>query len=359
MASLFLQNVIAIIWDFDETLIKGHMQKPIFDRYSVDGTKFWREVNALPATYQKQGIMVSKDTLYLNHILTYVRRGHFAGLNNAALKQMGQELKFFPGLPDFFPAIKATIQEREEFKGHQILVEHYIVSTGLRQMIMGSLIAPHVTDIWGCEFIEEPAGPGYLPGLRSMELVPAQGRRRKKTENGQEAIIQQVGYAIDNTTKTRAIFEINKGTNTDPKIDVNATIREEDRRVPFQNMIYIADGPSDIPVFSVLNRFGGKTYAVYPAGSQDHFAQVYDLERNRRVQGFGEADYRPNSQTYMWIRHSAEEIARRIVRDRAQALRDRVSGPPGHITELLVKADLAEQLSTAEIPMSADATEGE
>ena len=68
---------------------------------------------------------------------------------------------------------------------------------------------------------------------------------------------------IDNTTKTRAIFEINKGTNKNPGIDVNAKVVPEDRRIPLQNMIYIADGPSDVPSFSVVKKGGGKTYAVY------------------------------------------------------------------------------------------------
>ena len=78
---------------------------------------------------------------------------------------------------------------------------------------------------------------------------------------------------IDNTTKTRALFEINKGTNKNPAMDVNAKIAPEDRRIPFQNMIYIADGPSDIPSFSVVKGHGGKAYGVYNPDRPDEFAQ--------------------------------------------------------------------------------------
>ena len=75
---------------------------------------------------------------------------------------------------------------------------------------------------------------------------------------------------IDNTSKTRAIFEINKG----PGIDVNARVAEEERRVPIRNMIYIADGPSDVPVFSVVTQLGGRTLGVYQKGAKSNFEGV-------------------------------------------------------------------------------------
>lgn len=338
-APLFLQNVIVVIWDFDETMIPGYMQRPIFKRFGVTEKRFWKEVDGLPEHYAKKGIKTSRDTLYLNHMLTYVQNGYFDGLNNHLLKELGGDLEFFPGLPDFLPTLRAAIEDDADFKPHGIRLEHYIVSTGLRQMVLGSAVADHVDGVWGCEFIEQPANPGYLPAQQEMTLVAGtKPEARKKARSGKAPVappvISQLGYVLDNTTKTRAVFEINKGTNKDSSIDVNASIRPEDRRVPFQNMIYVADGPSDIPVFSILNQYDGRTYAVYASGSEKHFAKVYDLQRQDRVQGFGEADYRSGSHSYMWITHSAREIARRIVEDRKVALRDRVSAPPGHIAEL-------------------------
>jgi hypothetical protein len=193
------------------------------------------------------------------------------------------------------------------------------VSIGLRQMIMGSAIARHVDGVWGCEFVETLPVPGYLTAAQ-QRLFP-----------DPHSIID-IGYVLDNTSKTRAIFEINKGANKDGRIDVNATIAVEDRRVPFQNMLYIADGPSDIPVFSLINQQGGRTFAVYPpAATRDEFSQVNALQEQGRVQMTGPADYTEGSHTSRWIRNVVEQIADRIVYDRARAVGDRVTPPPRHL----------------------------
>ena len=316
---LFLQNIIACIWDFDKTLSPGYMQAPIFELYRVDAKKFWKEVEELPNFYRKDGLdLISTDTLYLNHILTYTRQGTFKGLNNATLRRLGGKIELYEGLPDFFDKIKHFVATNPEYVQHEIQVEHYIVSTGLRQMILGSKIAPHVDGVWGCEFIEDAPPPGYL----------AAG---KKTASEDPKTISQIAYALDNTTKTRAVFEINKGSNKIPDIEVNAMIPDEDRRVPFQNMIYIADGPSDIPVFSLINRFGGRTFAVYRPGSSGEFSQVNNLQKQNRVQSFGEANYTEDSQTSMWIKNAITEISTQIVKNRARALGDKIGKPPRHL----------------------------
>ena len=139
---------------------------------------------------------------------------------------------------------------------------------------------------------------------------------------------------IDNTSKSRAIFEINKGTNKLADIGVNDTIAQEDRRVPFQNMIYIADGPSDVPSFSILNQYGGKTFAVYKPGSKPEFKQVASLQELNRVQGIGEANYTDGSLTSMWVLNAIEEIANRIVVGREILLREKVGRSPRHIVDL-------------------------
>jgi len=316
---LFLQNIIACIWDFDKTLSPGYMQAPIFELYNVDPKKFWKEVDELPAYYKKDGLdLISTDTLYLNHILTYTRQGTFRGLNNARLRKLGGKIELYEGLPDFFDQIKHFAATNPEYGQHEIQVEHYIVSTGLRQMILGSKIAPFVDGVWGCEFVENAPPPGYLDaGVKRTLQDP-------KT-------ISQIAYALDNTTKTRAVFEINKGSNKIPDIDVNAMIPDEDRRVPFQNMIYIADGPSDIPVFSLINRFGGRTFAVYQPGSKEEFAQVNNLQKQKRVHSFGEANYTEGSQTSMWIKNAIVEISDQIVKNRERALGDKIGKPPKHL----------------------------
>jgi hypothetical protein len=317
---LFPQNVIAMIWDFDKTLIAGNMQSPLFRHFDIDEAEFWAEVDGLEEFYRSHGSqLIQKDHLYLNHIITYVREGRMPGLGNDLLRKLGAEIDFYTGMPDFLELARKTIESHPRFAEHQIRVEHYVVSTGLRQMILGSAIAPQVDFVWACEFTELVAPPGY--GAEQDRLFSPEGE------------IRQLIYTIDNTSKTRAIFEINKGTNKNPSIDVNSKIAREDRRVPFQNMIYVADGPSDVPVFSVVEANGGRTYAVYRPGSQREFSQAARLLEQGRVDAFGEADYSDGSHTAMWLMHAADEIARRIVTDREDALNERMGLPPSHVSD--------------------------
>ena len=316
---LFYQNIIAMIWDFDKTLIPHYMQKPLFEKYRVKEEAFWKEVNALSDYYGAHGLEVMPDSSYLGHILTYVRRGIFKNLSNRELFELGGEIEFYPGLPEFFDVVKKEIENDPVFSAFNIQVEHYVVSTGLRQMILGSKIAPYVKSVWGCEFAEEVAPPGFLK------------TKQDKLPLYEDGVISHICYALDNTTKTRAIFEINKGSNIFKNISVNASIEHKDRRVPFENMVYVADGPSDVPVFSVLNQLGGRTYGVYEKGNAGQFDQVKNLLADQRVQAFGEADYRADTQTSMWVLSSAREIASKMVDARKKAMDDRVGNPPAHI----------------------------
>jgi len=319
VAELVTKTHIAVIWDFDKTLIPGYMQEPLFRHFNVDGRKFWREVNSLPKYLRREGNeMVAEDSIYLNHILSYVRAGVFKGLNNKLLRKLGSELEFYPGLPEFFLAVKEFVANDPVYRKYDIKVEHYIVSTGLRQMILGSKIAEYVDGIWACEFVEMRLPPGYL-----QEGVPALRE--------EEIVLQDIGYVIDNTTKTRAIFEINKGVNKLEGIDVNSYIPRSERRIPFQNMIYIADGPSDVPVFSLINQNGGRTYGVYGKGAREEFAQVNKLMQQRRIHAFGEANYEPDTQTYMWIMNAVKEIADTIVRNTEFVLSSRAGESPRHL----------------------------
>lgn len=317
---IFPHNVIAVIWDFDKTLIPGYMQKPLFDHFGIDPASFWAESDGLAEFYQSRGAgMTSGETLYLNHLLTYARQGLMPGLDNKLLKELGAEITFYAGMPEFLGFLQKHIEGYPDFADHGITVEHYIVSSGLRQMILGSAVAPFVNGVWACEFAEEIAQPGYLESGQMF--------------SGEDTLIREIIYTIDNTSKTRAIFEINKGSNRYPHIDVNAKMERSDRRVPFQNMIYVADGPSDVPVFSVVDQNGGRAYAVYRPGSTGEFEQVNRLLEQNRVHAYGPADYTESSQTAMWLTHSVEKIANRIVRDRSVAVAASVGTPPGHLSE--------------------------
>jgi hypothetical protein len=149
-------------------------------------------------------------------------------------------------------------------------------------------------------------------------------------EVAQTGVLSQVGYVIDNTTKTRAIFEINKGVNKDPALDVNTKIAEDERRVPIRNMIYVADGPSDVPCFSVVNLFGGKTFGVYTPDSEQHFDNVASLQDQGRVNSIGEADYRPGTAADRWLLRALRSIADEVCETRERTLAH-YPGAPGHV----------------------------
>ena len=317
---IFPQNVIAVIWDFDKTLIPGYMQAPLFAHYDIDPVSFWEEADGLVEYYRTRGAgMVNPDTLYLNHILTYVREGRMPGLTNDLLQSLGGEIEFYQGMPEFLGLFKKEIESHPNYADHGITVEHYVVSSGLRKMILGSRAASFFEEVWACEFAEEIAPPGYL---ESGKLFAQDDRA-----------LREIVYTIDNTTKTRAVFEINKGTHKHPGINVNSKIAREDRRVPFQNMIYVADGPSDVPVFSVVEQNGGKTYAVYKPASAAEFGQVNRLLEQGRIDAYGPADYTEGSQTAMWLTNAAESIADRIVRDRSRTRADSLGAPPSHVSD--------------------------
>lgn len=181
-------------------------------------------------------------------------------------------------------------------------MEHYIVSTGFAEVIRGSELMPYVDGVWGCELLDAP------------------------DENG-NMLISEVLYTIDNTSKTRAIFEINKGTD----IDVNSKIPEEHRRVRFENMIYIADGPSDIPAFSVVKKNGGATFAIYPKGDKKAMKQVEQMREDGRVDMYAEADYSEGTTAHMWITNRIQKMADRIRDTEKAKIMSSASGVPKHL----------------------------
>ena len=308
----YLQNVIAIIWDFDKTLSPVYMQEPLFRAYDIDSNEFWTEVRALPEYYLKAGIHVNEETCYLGHILSYVQNGPMAGLTNARLTDLGAEIPLFQGLPEFFDRIAAAVDDNQ-YREAEVSVEHYVVSTGLDAMIRGTAIAPKVDDIWASVFIEDPAKPG-----QDFSATPT------------GAEISQIAGFLDNTTKTRAIFEINKGVNKTDKISVNDSIDHDKRRVPFENMIYVADGPSDIPSFSVVKGNGGRAFAVYDPDVETSYEKAANLHDQQRVDHYGAADYRDDTETFRWFKREVTRMADEISRKREQRITSSVSSAPKH-----------------------------
>lgn len=301
-----MSNIIAIIWDFDKTLISEYMQVPIFKEFGVDAKDFWNEVDNFTQTIKDSKVRINQDTSYLNFLIKYAKQGKFKGLNNDKLFEYGKELNFYKGVPEIFEATKNVVESETKYKEYDIKVEHYIVSTGTAQTIRGSLVSNYVKDIWGCELLDEEDSDG-------------------------NKIISEVIYALDNTSKTKALFEINKGVGERDGVDVNSKIPEEYRRVKFENMIYIADGPSDIPAFSVVNKGNGATFAIYPKGDMKAFQQVEQMRKDGRINMYAEADYSENTTAYMWICNKVKEYAERICSSEKAKLENNTSAAPSHI----------------------------
>ncbi len=301
-----MANIIAVIWDCDKTLIDGYMQDPIFKAYGVDAKAFWDRVDAIPAELEKTGIRVNADTYYLNCFIKCAHDGTFPGLNNEKLRAFGQQQRFYPGVPDIFRQTKEIVAANKAYQEYGIQVEHYIVSTGFAEIIRGSELMPYVDGVWGCELLDAPDAEG-------------------------NPVLSEIVYTIDNTTKTRAIYEINKGIGKLEGINVNTSIPKEMRRVQFENMIYIADGPSDIPAFSLMNQNGGSTFAIYPKGDMEAMRQVDRMRADGRVEMYAEADYSVNTTACMWIANKIRNLADRICGREKERILASASAAPRYI----------------------------
>lgn len=280
---MVLQNVIAMMYDCDMTLTPVYMQDVLFEYFKVDGNEFWQRKEEWQTRVRAQGIYIDDECAYMNMMLQYVREGKFRGLSNALLEDLGRNLPVYSGLPDFFKRINTTIQEDNLFKKYDISLEHYIISTGMKTTIFGSVLGKEVNDIFASEFYEE------------------------------EKAISGIGRAIGYAKKTEFLHLINKGGNVDRRIDVNSFLPREFRRVPFEQMVYVGDGPTDVSCFATLNHRGGKSIAVYNPLLEKAFAQAYQLQEEKRVFTFAPADYREGSHLSLVLEKIVNEMAQRVI----------------------------------------------
>lgn len=264
--------IIALIWDFDNTLIKGCMQEPLFEAYGVDGQRFWREKDELEERLCAQGLRVNRDMLYLVQLIQWTKRGVFRGLNNEKMRELGAKQAFCPGVPGIFA------RAREAARAEGVELENYIISNGMAAVIRGSEAAAQVEGIWGCELADGPDGE-----------------------------IADVVYALDNTAKTRVLHEINKGAD----VDVNAFVPPQARRIPFENMIYIGDGQSDVPAFALINRMGGTSIGVYHPEQPDTFPVAQMLLREGRICAHAVADFTEEGEAARLILDAIHRLAQK------------------------------------------------
>ena len=242
--------VLAVCYDFDRTLTPGDMQAQGFiQSVGEDVNEFWRQSNKLA---------VENDMdMNLAYMLTMVKKakGKFY-VTRRALNEYGAKIELYRGVKDWFGRIDEYGSERG------ICVEHYIISSGLKEMIEGTAIARHFKKIYASAFCYDEDG---------VPVWPAQ--------------------AINYTNKTQFLFRIEKGClDINDHEGVNEYIRPEELRVPLRNVVYIGDSDTDIPCMKLVNSYGGHAIGVFDPEKKDK-QKVFRLMANNRIRYFAPADY--------------------------------------------------------------------
>ncbi len=244
------QPVLALCYDFDRTLSPYDMQAQGFiQSVGEDVGEFWQQSNKLA---------IENDMdMNLAYMLTMVKKakGKFY-VTKKALAEYGAKIELYRGVEGWFERINAYGKERG------IIIEHYIISSGLKEMIEGTPIAGQFKKIYASAFMYDEDGVPEWPA-------------------------QTINY----TNKTQFLFRIEKGClDINDHEGVNEYIPPENIRVPLRNIVYFGDSDTDIPCMKLVNSYGGHSIGVYNSESGNK-AKVYDLMKNNRIRYFAPADY--------------------------------------------------------------------
>ena len=268
----------------------------IFPAFGINAEKFWERCEYL---VQTEGY--DHELAYMKCLLDYLAMDR---PTNQQLKQLGAKMRLYKGLPEMFEEFNLDLLEQHH-SAAGIHVDHFVVSSGLKVLIEGSKLRPYLREVFGCEYAEDPEGRISFP-------------RR----------------VISHTQKTQYLFRINKGL-LDMAQDVNDHMPDEARPVPFPNMIYIGDGPTDVPCFAIMRKNGGHAIAVYNPDdpTRASFKKCYDLSTHAdRVRHIAPSDYRRGSHLRLLLEEMVRDIADRILANRQSAGLTGLVRAPTHLS---------------------------
>lgn len=245
--------VLAICYDFDKTLSPTDMQAQGFiQSIGYDVENFWKESNKLASDNEMD------QNLAWMFMMSKGSHGKFV-FNKNTLKEFGSKVELFPGVKSWFERINKYGEK------HGVEVEHYIISSGLKEMIEGTVIADKFKRIYASSFYYDADG---------VAVWPAQ--------------------AVNYTDKTQFLFRIEKGVLDVNDQQVNTFFKPNELRVPFRNMVYIGDSDTDIPCMKLVNTNGGHSIGVYNAETNDK-SKVFKMLSENRIKYFAPADYSEDS----------------------------------------------------------------
>ncbi len=266
---------LALIYDFDGTLAPGNMQEHQFiPDIGMTPADFWREVDAVAEEHH------ADDILAYMYVMLEKARAAGMPVKREDLIAKSREIDFFPGVEDWFTRMDEYGSQKS------VSVEHYVISSGNSEIIEGTSIAGRFTRIYASKFLYDAMGFAVWPAV-----------------------------AINFTTKTQYLFRINKGAHDwkDSSL-INKFVPQSERPVPFENMVYIGDGETDVPCFRLVKDLGGMSIAVYAEGDR-HQAEQYRSEG--RVNSVVPADYTENSGLDCMVRSYIDLVAARSTLTRA------------------------------------------
>lgn len=269
---------IAIAYDFDGTLAPGNMQQHSFiPKLGVESGTFWKEVKSIAKENDMNEILA-----YMHHMLKMAKEKDIQ-ITKKAFIDHGKGMPLFPGVNEFFK----KINDYARSKG--LVIEHYIISSGLRDILKGT------------------------PIYKEFEMVFASAYKYDVND-----VAEWPALAIDYTNKTQFLFRINKGINNAwDNESINKYMPEHERPMPFNRMIYLGDGETDIPAMKMINFQGGKSIAVYNPDTKAKAGKkakkiTEELVAQGRANYVAPADYSEGSSLYKILQLCIDSMAAEI-----------------------------------------------